>query len=146
MLRRTGPHPLGYVALLVAATLLLSSCAAIAGRAVQMVRIKQHEARLEREVAELEARNAALRAQQAFYSSDHYIERIAREELGLVKPGETGVIVVRRAGAQHGAPAAELTPTAPPPQDLGEGGGSQVPAEGAVPPVWERWRAWLMGQ
>ncbi|MCX6020424.1 MAG: septum formation initiator family protein [Chloroflexi bacterium] len=108
---------LRYAVLLVAAALLLSFGAAIAGRAVQMVRITQDETRLRREVALVQERNAALRAQKEFYNSEAYVQRVAREELGLVKPGEIAVIVVNRPKAE--APPAPLPPAvAPAPRGL----------------------------
>src|SRR5436853_292340 len=102
MVRRFSASPLAYVAFLVSAALLLSSSVAIAGRAMQMYRIKQDELRLQRDVNELAARNTALRTQRDFYSSDRYIEQVAREELGLVKPGEIPVIVVQRRWTDDG--------------------------------------------
>lgn len=115
MVRRLSANPLGFLALLVASALLLSFAVAIAGRGVQMYNIRQDEARLQREVNELEARNAALRAQKEFYSSDYYVERVAREELGLVKPDDLSVIVVRRTPAEtsHGPAALEVSAPAP---------------------------------
>lgn len=47
-----------------------------------------------REIAELQMLNAELEEQLARYDTDEFIERIAREELRLVAPGETPVIVI----------------------------------------------------
>jgi len=61
------------------------------------VRMRAMRAELERvreEIARYEVLNDQLRAELEHYNSDAYIERVAREELGLVKPGETRVIVV----------------------------------------------------
>lgn len=134
MVRRLSANPLGYLALLLSSALLLSFAVAIAGRGMQMYRITQDEARLQREVAELEARNIALRTQKEFYNSDFYVERVAREELGLVKPGDTGVIVVRRTPAESSAGAAETVaplPAAAPKREPGQ---------------LEQWGNWLFGR
>ncbi len=103
MAHRLSANPLGYVVLLLSSALLLSFMVAIADRGVQMYRITQDEARLQREVAGLEARNTALRTQKELYNSDYYVERVAREELGLVRAGDTAVIVVQRAPAERRA-------------------------------------------
>ncbi|HLT57785.1 MAG: septum formation initiator family protein [Limnochordales bacterium] len=61
------------------------------------VRMGAMRAELERvraEIARYEALNAQLRAELEHYNSDAYIERVAREELGLVKPGETPVMLI----------------------------------------------------
>ncbi|MFS8572773.1 MAG: septum formation initiator family protein [Clostridia bacterium] len=63
-------------------------------------RMRAMRAELERvraEIARYEALNAQLRKELEHYNSDAYIERVAREELGLVKPGETPVIVIEEA-------------------------------------------------
>ena len=67
------------------------------GYADGFLRMRAIRAELERvrqEIARYEALNAELRAELEHYNSDAYIERVAREELGLVKPGETRVIVI----------------------------------------------------
>jgi len=50
--------------------------------------------RVRAEIERYEALNARLRAELEEYDTDAYIERVAREELGLVMPGETPVIVI----------------------------------------------------
>jgi cell division protein FtsB len=49
---------------------------------------------LEQEIAQLEQDRAQLDALREYLQSDEYIEHTARTQLGLVRPGETGVIVV----------------------------------------------------
>ena len=50
--------------------------------------LKQEEARVTRAVQVLKAQNQELREQMQRMQEDEYIERAAREQLGLVKPGE----------------------------------------------------------
>lgn len=56
-------------------------------------RLEREIARVRAELQRLEAENAALQAQLSYMQSDEYIEKVAREELGLVMPGETAVVV-----------------------------------------------------
>jgi cell division protein FtsL len=56
--------------------------------------IRREAARLERERDELRRQNAQLREEIRLLNTPEYVERIAREQLGLVKPGEVAVILV----------------------------------------------------
>jgi len=49
---------------------------------------------MEQEVQELKQKNASLREELQRVQSDSYVEKVAREKLGLVKPGETRVVTV----------------------------------------------------
>ena len=75
--------------LLLTAYLLLSA----GGSFVRSFHLADDEAALRREVAELQAEEARLTEIRDALRSDDYIEYVAREVLGLVKPGETLVIV-----------------------------------------------------
>ncbi len=50
--------------------------------------LKAEEATLQEQLAEEQARSIELEKQQEYYTSDSYIEKVAREQLGLVKPDE----------------------------------------------------------
>lgn len=56
------------------------------------------------EIEELRRLNAALEEELAHYDSDEVIERIAREQLRLVAPGETPVIIIDSPTASGRAP------------------------------------------
>ena len=58
-------------------------------------RLHREAARLDREVQRLQRENAQLREEIRRLHTPQYIERLAREQLGLVKPGEIPIIVVR---------------------------------------------------
>lgn len=73
---------------------------------------------LQNQIEEIEKRNTALREQIKQIKSDAYIEQVAREQLGLVKPGETLVVP---ANAQPGEEAKEQAPQQSPQQPAGEG-------------------------
>ena len=61
------------------------------------LRVYQYQRELETlrvDLAGLEQRRQELVDQQLYLQSDQYIEKVAREELGLVKPGDQAVVIV----------------------------------------------------
>lgn len=52
---------------------------------------------VEQQVKDLQKKNADLREQLKLVQSDAYVEQVAREKLGLVKPGESRIIPVKPA-------------------------------------------------
>lgn len=73
-------------------------------------RVHQDEARLRAEIASLERDKQQLTAVRDYLKSDEYVEDIARRVLGLVRPGETLVIVSSSAPVTAPTPDAEPTP------------------------------------
>lgn len=67
---------------------------------VQILRMQNEIERVRAEIEAVEAQNQQLREELAYLQSDEYIEKVAREELGLVMPGETAVIVATPQGSQ----------------------------------------------
>lgn len=61
---------------------------------VEHHRLSQEIAKLTNEIQALELRNAQIREEIERHRSEEYIERVAREKLGLVKPGETRFIIL----------------------------------------------------
>ncbi len=61
---------------------------------LSVYRLRREAVRLDREVADLRRENAQLREEIRRLHRPQYIERLAREQLGLVKPGEIPVILV----------------------------------------------------
>jgi len=80
-----------------------------ASSAIQSFQLGEDEDRLRDEVQGLEDRYHRLSALRDYLNSDEYIEWIARRELGLVGPGEMGIIV-------------QPAPTPVPSEDQGEEG------------------------
>lgn len=77
-----------------------------------LARLKSREAQLEARLRKTEASVSALRDRISRLRSDPYmLERVAREELGLSRPGEIVVILPRAAVG----PAGEVTPSSSPP-------------------------------
>ena len=65
----------------------------IAGNALTRYELAREQRRLRQEIAALEAQQRRLDALRAYMQTDEFIERAAREE-GLVRPGDTVVLVV----------------------------------------------------
>ena len=62
--------------------------------AVRSHQLSQEETRLQADIDDLNARYARLQALKDYLNSDEYIESVARRELGLVRPGETGFVAI----------------------------------------------------
>ncbi len=62
---------------------------------LQVYRLKREAARLLMQKQNLIGQNAQLREEIKLLHTPGYIERIAREQLGLVKPGEVALLIVR---------------------------------------------------
>src|SRR5262245_26146938 len=63
-------------------------------RALEAYRVQQEVEGMRGEIESLRARNVALQAELSGGRLDEDIERIAREELGLARPGDKPVILV----------------------------------------------------
>ena len=94
MLRISLAFPLRTLLLLASIAVVVSFLLPIGNRTIQIYQLQNEEAGLRREVAGLEAKNKQLQMQQEALKNDADIERIAREELNLIKPGETAVVVL----------------------------------------------------
>lgn len=88
-------------------------------------RLQVHRDRLLTEQQRLKEQQQQLRDQIGYYQSDAYIEQIAREQLGLVKPGDTAIAVVAPPPVER-PPLTEPAPAAKPPAP-------------DTRPVWQRW-------
>jgi cell division protein FtsB len=94
--RRAWPHTVtGRLAVLTAAAL---GCWTIMAFGVQYVRtytLAREAARLERHRQDLLVQNASLLAEiRRLRTDDQYIERLAREQLGMLRPGEIELVIV----------------------------------------------------
>lgn len=56
-------------------------------------RLHDRQAALQAQVSTLAQEKADLEGLRAYLATDEYIEAVARNEFGLVKPGETAVVV-----------------------------------------------------
>lgn len=64
---------------------------------IEIARLERAIAAVEKEIEKVTLENEALRRELARLQSPEYIEKVAREELGLVMPGETAVIIAEPA-------------------------------------------------
>lgn len=83
---------IGMAAILMAATIVFIV------RQSEVMAVKRRLANLEEEIAYYRSMNLALEERLKVLSSDEYIERVAREKLGLVKPGEVLLVPVKHQG------------------------------------------------
>ena len=63
-------------------------------RAVQSHQLNQREDAVRSEIQTMHARYERLQALKEYLNSDEYIEAVAREQLGLVREGETGFVAI----------------------------------------------------
>ncbi len=73
----------------------LAVVAAFAGAYWDLYQVQREVASLSRERDELRQGNAVLREEIRLLRTPAYIERLAREQLGMVKPGEIAIMLVR---------------------------------------------------
>ena len=65
--------------------------------ALRSNQLNEREDRLQAEITELEDRYERLQGLREYLDSDEYIEAVAREQLGLVRKGETSIVVISTA-------------------------------------------------
>jgi cell division protein FtsB len=113
------------------------------------IQAKQNEYnQTKQELALLQERNDQLQEHLDFYKGPGYllyVEKVAREALNMVKPGETVVLASKPDG--RGADPAATQPTAPaadsnaPPAAASTATGDQKPRTN-----WQNWLAFFVGQ
>ncbi|MBI2910478.1 MAG: septum formation initiator family protein [Chloroflexi bacterium] len=78
---------------------------------------RQEEARLKQEIEAQRAKYDVLKAQKEYLQSDEYIEKVAREDLNLIKVGERAVVVLAPSpvagAAEEASPKARKTEPRP---------------------------------
>ncbi len=119
--RPVGPPPLALrLAAVLAVPVLLYALVATGQKALENYRLNQQADALRLEVRAFRDENVRLQQEIVEAHTDVAIEAIAREQLGLVKPGDNAVVLVPAKGP---AAAAEA-----------------VPATASVlPPPWQQW-------
>lgn len=68
--------------------LIIIICGILVVQGYKIVQLKQEQNRVEQQLMELREKNAQLEADKARLQDPKQLEAVAREELGLVKPGE----------------------------------------------------------
>ncbi|MBV9355147.1 MAG: septum formation initiator family protein [Chloroflexi bacterium] len=111
--RPVGPPPMALrLVAVLAVPLLLYALFATGQKAIDNYRLNQQADELRVEVVELRSQNIQLQQEIIDAHTDASVEKIAREQLGLVKPGDNALIVDPPPGAQPSA-AATPSPTRP---------------------------------
>ena len=125
--RTTGPPPLALrLAAVLVVPLLLYALVATGQKALENYRLNQEADALRNDVVALRSENVQLQKQIEDARTDAAIETIAREQLGLIKPGDHPLVLV----SQAAQPAAAPTPApAPPPPS----------------PIWRQWWDYFFG-
>ena len=93
--------------LLLLSLLLIWVAAGFVNRYLHIVMLQSKIVRVEREIAALETRNEAVRQQLKEMQIDTYIERVEREKLGLIKPGDVVYTPMHAAGPDDPADVAK---------------------------------------
>jgi cell division protein FtsL len=123
-----GPPPLALrLAAVLVVPLLLYALYATGQKALENYQLNQQAEALRGEIAQLRAQNIQLQQQIEQARTDTAIETIAREQLGLIKPGEHPLVLVTQDGGTAAQPT-PATPSAPPPK-----------------PIWQQWWDYFFG-
>ncbi len=113
--------------LVIALAVLGYVAAAFGGVVVSGYRLNQQADSLRREMAELKAQNERLQKQVQYLESDAALEMLAREQLGWVRPSETGIVTV------------------PPKKTVPAVAAGNPPSAPSEKPKWQRWWEFLFG-
>ena len=125
--RTTGPPPLALrAAAVLVVPLLLYALVATGQKALENDRLNQEADALRNDVVVLRAENVRLQKQIEDARTDAAIETIAREQLGLIKPGDHPLVRVSQSAQPATAPPPALAP--PPPS-----------------PIWRQWWDYFFG-
>jgi cell division protein DivIC len=123
-----GPPPLALrLAAVLAVPLLLYALVATGQKAVDNYHLNQEADALRAQVVGLRGENVALQQQIELARTDAAIETIAREQLGLVKPGDKPLVLVSSASPPKASPRPATVDSAPP------------------PPAWRQWWDYFFG-
>jgi cell division protein FtsB len=126
--RPVGPPPLALrLAAVLVVPLVLYALVATGQKAVDNYRLNQEADGLRAEIVALRDENLQLQHDIEQARTDGAIEAIAREQLGLVKPGDHPLVVVSPAGQNAAAPTPAPSPTSPP------------------RPIWRQWWDYFFG-
>lgn len=87
--------PLRYLVAIGVTVLLALAVLAFIRVTVADLELGAQKQSLERDIAALQVENEALHAKVDYLQTDDAVEKLAREQLGWTKPGDTAVVVVR---------------------------------------------------
>jgi cell division protein FtsL len=127
--RPIGPPPLALrLAAVLAVPLLLYALVMTGQKAVENYQLNQQADALRGQIAGLRAQNVQLQQQIEQARTDAAIETIAREQLGLIKPGDHPLVLIADGSTPSAAPVA-----------------AQPAAAAAPEPTWRQWWNYFFG-
>jgi cell division protein FtsL len=133
--RPIGPPPLALrLASVLAVPLLLYALVMTGQKAVENYQLNQQADALRAQIVDLRGQNVQLQQQIEDARTDTAIETIAREQLGLVKPGDHPLVVVSDGSAPAASAAQSSETTAQP-----------AAAPPAPDPTWRQWFDYFLG-
>jgi cell division protein FtsL len=110
-----GPPPVALrLAAVLAVPLLLYALVATGQKAAENYQLNQQADALRVQISDLRAQNVQLQQQIEQARTDAAIETIAREQLGLIKPGDHPVVLVQDDSSRTAAAPSPSPPPAPP--------------------------------
>ncbi|HEX8967551.1 MAG TPA: septum formation initiator family protein [Chloroflexota bacterium] len=128
MRRPIGPPPLALrLAAVLVVPLLLYALVATGQKALDNYRLNQDADALRAEILSLRSQNVELQHQIEQARTDTAIETIAREQLGLIKPGDHPLVLSGQSGGSATPRAPAPAPSVPP------------------PPAWRQWWTYFFG-
>jgi cell division protein FtsL len=136
--RPVGPPPLALrLAAVLAVPLLLYALVMTGQKAVENYQLNQQADALQAQIASLRAQNVQLQQQIEDARTDTAIETIAREQLGLIKPGDHPLVLVTDGSAVAAQVASGTAPA----------GVAAQPSTPAPPPepTWRQWWDYFFG-
>src|SRR5579885_3324209 len=114
MLRRSPiAFPLRHVVIVTLLTMCVLVVVSFARLAITEYQLNLQKQALEQKISELKQENQRLRANIDYLQTDAAIEKLAREELGWTKPGDTAVIVLTDQPAPGPVPPPSPSSTPP---------------------------------
>jgi cell division protein FtsL len=123
-----GPPPLALrLAAVLAVPLLLYALAMTGQKAVENYQLNQQADALRTQIVDLRSQNLQLQQQIEQARTDPAIEAIAREKLGLIKPGDHPLVLI-----PDGSPRSAASATTPRPAPAPE-------------PTWRQWWNYFFG-
>ena len=126
--RPVGPPPLALrLAAVLVVPLVLYALLATGQKAVDNYRLNQEADGLRAQIVTLREDNLQLQHDIEQARTDQAIEAIARQQLGLVKPGDHPLVLVPQPGQNAAAPTPAPSPTSPP------------------RPIWRQWWDYFFG-
>lgn len=78
-----------------------------AGSRFRAEQVNSQRSQLQEEITSMQTRYDQLKTLEDYLQSDEYVEKVAREQLGLVKPGETGIVILPTLPSPTPAPGSE---------------------------------------